>query len=147
MTQKKILLIDDDRVIYELAAGALSNEGFIVITAENPPPLGIQAVLEQNTDIMLLDVLLPDFGGYQVCQQLRPYLQLSICPLLCSQVWMTPNPLSKTIIMGQPIFFLLNPSIGSYWVIGFLLFYVPVVPLSSLRTVKPLQLTPSVWCI
>lgn len=70
MTQKKILLIDDDRVICELAAGALSNEGFIVITAENAT-LGIQAVLEQKPDIVLLDVLLPDFDGYQVCQQLR----------------------------------------------------------------------------
>lgn len=70
MTQKKILLIDDDRVICELAAGALSEEGFIVITAENAT-LGIQAVLEQKPDIVLLDVLLPDFDGYQVCQQLR----------------------------------------------------------------------------
>ncbi|HQV80646.1 MAG TPA: diguanylate cyclase, partial [Agitococcus sp.] len=74
MVQKKVLLIDDDRVICEVAAQMLSEEGFTVITAQTAT-LGLEAVAQHKPDLVLLDVVLPDLNGYQVCQQLRQMSQ------------------------------------------------------------------------
>jgi diguanylate cyclase (GGDEF)-like protein len=74
MVQKKVLLIDDDRVICEVAAQMLSEEGFTVITAQTAT-LGLEAVVQHKPDLVLLDVVLPDLNGYQVCEQLRQISQ------------------------------------------------------------------------
>ena len=74
MIQKKVLLIDDDRVICEVAAQMLSEEGFTVITAQTAT-LGLEAVAQHKPDLVLLDVVLPDLNGYQVCEQLRQISQ------------------------------------------------------------------------
>ncbi|MFO1390780.1 MAG: EAL domain-containing protein [Agitococcus sp.] len=70
MPQKKVLLIDDDKVICEIALQLLSEEGFTVITAQTAA-LGLQAAVEHKPDLVLLDVVLPDLNGYTVCQQIR----------------------------------------------------------------------------
>ena len=66
----KILIIDDDPIIRLLAVEKLAEEGFIVIEAEDSAT-GIQQVLDEKPDLVLLDVILPDVDGYQICQHLR----------------------------------------------------------------------------
>lgn len=52
----------------------LSEEGFTVITAQTAV-LGLEGVAQHKPDLVLLDVVLPDLNGYQVCQQLRQMSQ------------------------------------------------------------------------
>jgi DNA-binding response OmpR family regulator len=67
---RRVLLVEDERSIAEPLAVALGREGFeprIVSTAAAAE----QAVREWQPDLVLLDVMLPDGSGFDVCRRLR----------------------------------------------------------------------------
>ena len=66
----KILVVDDEAHIIELVRLYLEREGYEVDEASN----GNDAVSKQhagNPDLILLDLMLPDIDGYEVCRQIR----------------------------------------------------------------------------
>lgn len=68
--QKTILVVDDEPHIVLGLRDALEFEGFRVVTAAS----GAEAVAvhdRERPDAVLLDLMLPDQNGYQVCQQIR----------------------------------------------------------------------------
>ena len=72
MATKKILVVDDDLNICELLRLYLEKEGYSVIIANT----GMQAVrsfTEHQPDLMLLDIMLPELDGWQVCREVRKY--------------------------------------------------------------------------
>ncbi len=69
-TKVKILFCDDDKNICELARLYLEKEGFEVVIAEN----GRQAVNVFNREkpsLVVLDILMPEMDGYEVCKEIR----------------------------------------------------------------------------
>ncbi|MBQ3128051.1 MAG: response regulator transcription factor [Clostridia bacterium] len=72
MATEKILVVDDDNNICELLRLYLEKEGYAVALAHT----GMQAVrvfAEQQPDLMLLDIMLPELDGWQVCREIRKY--------------------------------------------------------------------------
>ena len=72
MATEKILVVDDDNNICELLRLYLEKEGYSVILANT----GMQAVrsfAEHQPDLMLLDIMLPELDGWQVCREIRKY--------------------------------------------------------------------------
>lgn len=72
MAKEKILVVDDDNNICELLRLYLEKEGYSVTIAKT----GMQAVksfAEQQPDLMLLDIMLPELDGWQVCREIRKY--------------------------------------------------------------------------
>ena len=70
MATEKILVVDDDNNICELLRLYLEKEGYAVSLAHT----GMQAVRmfnEQQPDLMLLDIMLPELDGWQVCREVR----------------------------------------------------------------------------
>ncbi len=70
MQKEKILVIDDDRNICDLLRMYLEKEGYIVAMAHN----GVDAVNmfgSENPDLVLLDIMLPQLDGWQVCREIR----------------------------------------------------------------------------
>lgn len=66
----KILVVDDEPYITDLLSAALKFEGFVVDVAST----GAEALAmasESRHDLMLLDVMLPDVAGTDVCRRLR----------------------------------------------------------------------------
>ncbi len=66
----KILVVDDEPNLLRLIRYALEGEGYEVTTAEN----GVQALKAVETgrpDLLVLDVMLPDMSGLEVCQRVR----------------------------------------------------------------------------
>lgn len=71
--EQKILLVEDD---FALAMGteyALQAEGYQVVHASNLE--NARAVLNQSFDLILLDVMLPDGTGYDLCKEIRQHNQ------------------------------------------------------------------------
>jgi two-component system OmpR family response regulator/two-component system response regulator RstA len=70
-SQTTILIVEDDRELAELLQERLRGEGFVVAHAADGPA-AVAAVAETPPDIVLLDVGLPGFSGYEVCRRIRP---------------------------------------------------------------------------
>lgn len=72
MATERILVVDDDTNICELLRLYLEKEGYSVSIATT----GMQAVrmfAEHQPDLMLLDIMLPELDGWQVCREIRKY--------------------------------------------------------------------------
>ena len=67
---ESVLIIDDEADIREILAYNLKKEGFNVLTAENGPK-GIEVAKASLPDIIILDVMMPEMDGIEVCQLLR----------------------------------------------------------------------------
>lgn len=71
MNPKKILLVDDDPVTLALLEGVLRQSGYDdVVTAID----GLDALIKiqrERPDLVVLDVMMPEINGYDVCFQLR----------------------------------------------------------------------------
>ena len=66
---EKIMIVDDDQDIREVIQVLLSSEGYNVIEASN----GKEALelVNDDTDLIILDVMMPEMNGYQACVLLR----------------------------------------------------------------------------
>lgn len=70
MTDARILVVDDEPNIRDLLSTGLSFAGFKVKTVANGAAT-ISAVLEEEPDLIILDVMLPDMNGFSVTKRLR----------------------------------------------------------------------------
>ncbi|HEX8066884.1 MAG TPA: response regulator transcription factor [Thermoleophilaceae bacterium] len=68
--QRKILLVEDERSIYEPLAEALEREGFSAVTATTAAE-AVRLADRIEPDLVLLDLMLPDGSGFDVCRELR----------------------------------------------------------------------------
>jgi DNA-binding response OmpR family regulator len=66
----KVLIIDDDVHITRLLQTHLSDEGFEVTVAHRGED-GLAKALEAAPDLIMLDVMLPDATGFQMCSRFR----------------------------------------------------------------------------
>lgn len=81
---KKILVVDDEKPISDIIKFNLSKEGFDVITAFN----GVEALemtFSEDPDLILLDIMLPELDGFQVCRQIREKLNTPIIMLTAKE--------------------------------------------------------------
>ena len=67
---RRVLLVDDDRALSTILAAALADEGFTVATAANGLE-GVRAFEADGADLVVLDVLMPELDGLEVCRRLR----------------------------------------------------------------------------
>jgi len=79
MNKHRILIVDDEADIQNLLEKALKLEGFENIRKANTGGSAVNACKDFTPDIIILDVMLPDIDGYEVCKQIR---QFSHCPIL-----------------------------------------------------------------
>ena len=66
----KILIIDDDEKLNRLLTDYLSKMGFTVLTA-TLPSAGLEKLEEETPDLVILDVMLPEMDGFEVCRTIR----------------------------------------------------------------------------
>lgn len=74
---KKILIIEDHLPLAEITRDFLLIENFEV-TLISDGALGYQEALTGNYDLILLDLMLPNMDGYEICKHLRPKLDIPI---------------------------------------------------------------------
>ena len=70
MSAGKILVVDDDQNICELLRLYIEKEGFEVRIA-NDGRKALEIFEEQNPDLIMLDIMLPELDGWQVCREIR----------------------------------------------------------------------------
>ena len=66
----RLLVVDDEAPIVELLRGYLVREGWDVLAASDGPT-AVEMARERAPDVIVLDVMLPDMDGFEVCRKLR----------------------------------------------------------------------------
>ncbi len=81
--KRKVLIVDDDEELVELISDAFERDGrFDIRTANNGFDAGM-LVREFRPDLVVLDVMLPDINGKEVCQRVRSDETLESVQIIC----------------------------------------------------------------
>jgi two-component system alkaline phosphatase synthesis response regulator PhoP len=78
---RKILVVDDEPVLVETIAYNLEQAGFQVRTALDGSS-GLDAARREKPDLIILDIMLPEMDGLEVCRQLRSFGPTSTTPIM-----------------------------------------------------------------
>ncbi len=78
---KKILIIDDDKLLNSLLERKLTTEGYEVVIAENGDK-GIKKIKEVMPDLILLDITMPVMNGYEVMEEVSKDDSIKNIPII-----------------------------------------------------------------
>lgn len=70
---RKILVVDDEASVRELAGACIRHalgEGYEVLYATNAAE-ALEAAVQHHPDLVLLDIVMPEVDGFEVCRQLK----------------------------------------------------------------------------
>lgn len=96
----KVLVIDDDVAITELMGMLLVTHGFEAITT-NDGAEGIRLAEEKKPSVILLDLMMPDMDGWQVCKAIRAF---SNAPILILSAINDPRMVASVLDLGADDF-------------------------------------------
>ncbi|MGE1098073.1 response regulator transcription factor [Bacillus altitudinis] len=69
--QSKVLIIDDEKEILELIHTVLTREGIDQVLTATTARDGLTQFHQEQPDLVILDIMLPDGEGYDICKQIR----------------------------------------------------------------------------
>ncbi|ARD56359.1 response regulator transcription factor [Bacillus safensis] len=69
--QSKVLMIDDEKEILELINTVLTREGIDRVITASTARDGLTKFHQEQPDLVILDIMLPDGEGYDICRQIR----------------------------------------------------------------------------
>ena len=69
-TKKRVMVVDDDPDALAMMESILTDEGFDLIKVSNATEVGLKAA-QLSPDVILLDFLMPEINGFEVCKALR----------------------------------------------------------------------------
>lgn len=95
MAKKKILVVDDEQDLLDLIEYNLRKEGFEVLKAENGET-GIELAKQENPNLVLLDIMMPNMDGLEVCERMRKDTNLKHIPI----IFLTARSDEKTEVEG-----------------------------------------------
>ena len=78
---RKILVVDDEAVLVETIAYNLEQAGYAVVTAADGVS-ALEAAQREKPDLIILDLMLPEMDGLEVCRQLRRESNTSTTPIM-----------------------------------------------------------------
>jgi len=78
---KKILIIEDEEIILGLLRKKLASEGYDVYTAKDGEA-GLAKVREIEPDLVLLDVIMPKLGGFEVMEEIQKDKAITKTPVI-----------------------------------------------------------------
>ena len=77
---ERIVIIDDEPWVHEVVRGYLEREGYIVYSASTGAE-GLELANRKEPDLLVLDLMLPDVSGEQICRQVRSQSDVAILML------------------------------------------------------------------
>ena len=73
----KILVIDDDAAVTDLLSLLLKSQGFDVIST-NSSTDGLNLIRDEQPDMVVLDLMMPEIDGWEICRSVRSFSQVPI---------------------------------------------------------------------
>ena len=91
-----VLVIDDDDSMTDMIKHILEPNAFEVMVA-NSGPEGINKTRQHNPEVIILDLLMPDMDGWEVCKAIREFGQM---PILVISAISKPGMVAKALDEG-----------------------------------------------
>ena len=79
--KKKILLIEDEEIITDLLKRKLTKEGYCVDVARDGEQ-GLEKMRNNKPDLVLLDIVMPKLGGFEVMERMHKDKELNNIPVI-----------------------------------------------------------------
>jgi len=99
MQKNKILIVDDDLSIQELLAVNLRSYKYEVVSAVNGKE-AIEKLETEKPDLIILDVMMPQMDGWEVCKIIRDHHELKGAKI----IMLTAKTQAKDKMIGMNIF-------------------------------------------
>ncbi len=77
----KIFVVDDNEMNLKLVSAVLKKEGYEVFTAQNAQET-LNTIVNVSPDLAILDVMMPDIDGYELCRRLRTIPGIASIPIM-----------------------------------------------------------------
>lgn len=97
--KKKIVLVEDEEILIKLLEDKLASEGYQVITARDGAE-GLEKIKEGKPDLILLDIIMPKMGGFEVMEELNKDEMLAKIPVVIVSNSGQPVELERAKKMG-----------------------------------------------
>jgi len=78
---KKVLIIEDEEIMIDLLQRKLTQEGYDVSVARDGEE-GLEAMREVKLDLILLDIIMPKMGGFEVMEEMAKDKELKKIPVI-----------------------------------------------------------------
>ncbi len=102
--KRKVLIVDDDQELVELIVDVLERDGrFETRSVNNGFDAGMM-VKEYHPDVIVLDVMLPDINGKEVCHRVRGDLSLEDVRILCISGMIEEDKIQELKLAGADDF-------------------------------------------
>ena len=95
----RILVVDDEAINLKLVSRLLEMEGYEVITAQSGEA-SLRQIEQTPLDMALLDVMMPDMDGYELCRRLRQNPRTAGIPIVMLTALVDENDRLKGIEAG-----------------------------------------------
>ena len=94
----QILVVDDEEDVVEVVSHFLKKEGFTVVKAYD----GEEALrlVSKDTNLIVLDIMLPGLDGFEVCQRLRSRAETEVIPIIFLSAKMEQDDQVKGLLLG-----------------------------------------------
>lgn len=96
---KKVLIIEDEEIILDLLQKKLSQEGYEVSVAKDGEQ-GLKTMREVKPDIVLLDIVMPKIGGFEVMEEMQKDDTLKNIPVIVVSNSGQPVEIDKAQALG-----------------------------------------------
>jgi CheY-like chemotaxis protein len=101
-TRPTILVVDDDRLVLGVCSAALEDHGYRVVMATHGQA-GIAMAQHERPALILLDIMMPDMDGFEVCRHLRADPALRHTPIVLMTAMQTPDLEAKGAEAGATL--------------------------------------------
>jgi len=103
MYTKKVLIIEDDMFIAGLVSDKLTARGFQVTHTPSGKE-GVQKALEDEFSVVLLDLMLPDMSGFDVCEAIKKEPKSAKTPIIILSNLGSREDIEKGVALGASAF-------------------------------------------
>jgi len=96
---KKILLVEDEELMIDLLQRKLTKEGYEISVARDGEE-GLKAMREVKPNLVLLDIIMPKMGGFEVMEEMGKNKELKKIPVIVISNSGQPVELDKAQKLG-----------------------------------------------
>lgn len=99
MLKKKILVVEDEESLLKLETILLTVKGFEVVGTSSGR-MAIDKLTAENFDLVLLDIMLPDIDGFEVCRYIRNNPRTATLPIVMLTAKKTQDDYDRGMLCG-----------------------------------------------